>query len=58
MGFKTTTMNFLEDIPEYKKLKEEIMKSYDIKHEDDIDHPLWDVMMSDYVSQVYCLHQI
>jgi hypothetical protein len=57
MGFKTTPMNFLENIPENRMLKEELLKKYEI-NENDIEHPCWDLMMTEYVSQIYCLVQI
>lgn len=58
MGFKTTPIDFLESIPGNKKLKEELLSKYEIQQESDIDHPCWDLMMSDYVSQLYNLVHI
>jgi len=58
MAFKTTPINFLENIPENKELKKTLMKTYGIQHEDNIDHPLWDLMMTDYVSHIYGLVQM
>ena len=54
MAFETKPMDFLDQVPEIRKIKELLLKKYAIK-EDDVEHPMWDVMMSDYVSQVYSL---
>jgi hypothetical protein len=58
MGFKTDPIDFLDTIPENIVLKKKLLRKYKIQHEDNIDHPLWDLMMTDYVSQLYCLIQI
>jgi len=54
MAFATQPIDFLDQVPEHRKIKELLLKKYAVK-ENDIEHPMWDVMMSDYVSQVYSL---
>jgi hypothetical protein len=58
MAFKTTPINFLEDIPANKKLKQELLRKYEIMDEADVAHPCWDLMMSEYVSELYSLAQL
>jgi hypothetical protein len=58
MGFKTTPIDFLEDNQENKKLKQELMRKYEIQDEGDVDHKFWDLMMTEYVSHLYWLNQI
>lgn len=55
MAFKTTNIDLLESIPANKKLKEELLRKYEIMDEGDITHPFWDLMMSEYVSELYAL---
>lgn len=54
MAFKTTPIDFLESFPVNLNLKKSLMKKYAVE-EDDIDNPMWHLMMTEYVSELYSL---